>query len=186
MKFINLKLFRKERGLTQRAFVKQVGLAQSTVSYLENGVIELKESHIDAIKQAFPEVNISDYMFEFETYPAHLGFQFKHQPDKEDPFPGMWTVPTPLEVVESLPILCKNGRVRIAFEGHIILDRNDGTFEEIGYHIIPPNKFSDKYLLAKLTKKSWFDSILYEEFKRAYLIGCKLAGIHPVEQEKWF
>lgn len=184
MKFINLKLFRKERGLTQRDFVKQVGLVQSVVSYLENGVKEVTETHLDAFRKAYPGVNFSDYVFESETYPANLRYQFEYKPEVADPFPGMWTVPTPLEVVESLPILCRNGRVRIAFDGHILLDRNDGTFKELGYHIIDPRKFSDKHLLAKLTRNSWFDNSLYEEFKRAYLIGCRLAGLHPVEQEK--
>lgn len=186
MKFINLKLFRREIGITQKELVTRIGLPQSVVSYLENGVMDLKEKHLMALNQAFPYQDFSQYIYESETYPQAIQF-WETQPLKDtDPYPGMWTVPTPLEYVESLPILCKNGRVRIAFDGHIILDRNDGSFQEIGYHIIDPSKFSDKHLLAKLTQKSWFGNSLYEEFKRAYLIGCRLAGVHPIEQEKFF
>lgn len=185
MKFIKLKQFRQKRGLTQMALVAQTGISQSMVSFLENGGKEVRESHLEALKVAFPEEDFSSYIYESDRYPAYLNYLKQCEEEEEkDPFSGMWTVPTPIETVDTLPIICKNGRVRVAIDGHIILDRNDGSFNTIGNYVIEPAKFSDNHLIAKLTRKSWFDSNLYEEFKRAYLIGCRLAGMHPVEQER--
>ncbi len=49
MKFINLKLFRKEHGLTQQHLAEVLQLPQSTISYLENGLQEATDHLLNRI-----------------------------------------------------------------------------------------------------------------------------------------
>lgn len=64
MKLINLKQFRKERGLTQTEFGKALKLPQSTVSYLENGLQEVTDYLIEQIKKAYNVDSMSNYLYE--------------------------------------------------------------------------------------------------------------------------
>ena len=76
------------------------------------------------------------------------------------------------------------GRASVSFDGNIVLDRNDGTFLNLGYYVIETDLFSDSDLIYHLTEKAWFNDELYEDFKRCYLIACHLAGKRPVKQIK--
>ena len=76
------------------------------------------------------------------------------------------------------------GRISISFDGDMILDRNDGTFETLGYHFIEPERLQSDSLINGLTEKEWFDDELLEDFKRCYLIACGLTGKVPVPQIK--
>ena len=63
MKFINLKLFRKERGLTQQQLAEVLQLPQSTISYLENGLQEATDHLLNRIKGALKVDDIDGYMY---------------------------------------------------------------------------------------------------------------------------
>lgn len=81
-----------------------------------------------------------------------------------------------------MEIMCISGRIGIALDGHLILDRNNGSFEHIGYCTIEPEDLSDNSLMCRMTDKEWFDNEIYEDLKRAYPVACCLAGIAPVKQ----
>ena len=61
MKFINLRLFRKERKLTQRQLGEALQLPQSTISYLENGLQEATDNLLECIKSTFQVNNLDGY-----------------------------------------------------------------------------------------------------------------------------
>ena len=46
----------------------------------------------------------------------------------------------------------KMGRASISFGGDIVLDRNDGTFLNIGYYVIEPDLFGNRYLIGQCIK----------------------------------
>lgn len=99
-------------------------------------------------------------------------------------FPGDWSMPTPLDRIDGADILVKMGRASVSFDGDIVLDRNDGTFLNLGYYVIEPDSLGVSDLIDRLTEKEWFNDELYEDFKRCYLIACRLVGKRPVAQVK--
>lgn len=183
MKFINLKLFRKERGLNQKQLVNDVGLPQSTVSYIENGYQEVSENHLEKLKNAYPDVDFSSYLYEREDYPYSVMKKHLHKEDIRK-FEGDWSSPNPICQIGKSQVLLKMGRIYISFDGEIIIDRNDGSFERLGYHFIEPEMLESCDLIKGLTAKEWFDDELFEDFKRCYPIACRLVGKMPIKQIK--
>lgn len=183
MKFINLKLFRKERGLSQKQLVSDTGLPQSTVSYIENGYQEVSVSHLEVFKRAYPEVDFAPYIYESEGYPYAILKKSKGENDIRK-FEGDWSAPNPICLIGKYKVLLKMGRIYISFDGDLILDRNDGTFETLGYHFIEPERLGSDNLISGLTEKEWFDDELFEDFKRCYPIACWIVGKMPVPQIK--
>lgn len=139
MKFINLKQFRSERGLSQKQMVSDTGLPQSTVSYIENGYQEVSESHLEVFKRAYPDVDFAPYIYECEDYPYAILKKSKGEKDIRK-FEGDWSAPNPICCIGKYKVLIKMGRIYVSFDGDIIMDRNDGSFESLGYHFIEPDK----------------------------------------------
>lgn len=183
MKFLNLKQFRKDKDLSQKKLVALTGLPQSTISYIENGYQEVREKQLAVLRRAFPEADLSKYIYESDSYPS-LSQSKPLKEESNQTFPGDWSRPNPVDKVEGLEILMKMGRVSISFDGYILLDRNDGTYLNIGYYVINPDLFGETDLIDHLTQKGWFNDGLYEDFKRCYLIACCLVGKRPVKQVK--
>ena len=92
MRFINLKLFRKERGLSQKELVRETGLPQSSVSYIENGYQEVSESHLELLKRAYPDVDFTPYFYESDHYPYSAVAKARHEDDIRK-FEGDWSTP---------------------------------------------------------------------------------------------
>lgn len=42
----------------------------------------------------------------------------------------------------------------------------------------------DSHIIDHLVSKAWFNDEIYEDFKRCYLIACRLAGREPTVQIK--
>lgn len=183
MKFINLKQFRQDRGLSQKELVAITGLPQSTVSYIENGYQEIRENQLTALKQAYPDADFVQYIYESSSYP-YLTNLSRHEMEADRKFPGDWSRPTPLDRIDGTDILVKMGRASVSFDGDIVLDRNDGTFLNLGYYVIEPDSLGVSDLIDRLTEKEWFNDELYEDFKRCYLIACRLVGKRPAAQVK--
>lgn len=183
MKFINLKQFRQDRSLSQKELVAITGLPQSTVSYIENGYQEIRENQLMVLKQAYPDADFSRYIYESASYP-YLTNSNRHKTEANRKFPGDWSRPAPLDKIDGIDILMKMGRASVSFDGDIVLDRNDGTFLNLGYYVIEPDLLGDSDLIDHLTEKEWFNDELYEDFKRCYLIACRLVGKRPVVQIK--
>ncbi len=95
-----------------------------------------------------------------------------------------WDYANPIDILDGLPVVCKTGLINIAKDGTMVIDRNNGIGFRLGYYIIPPKQFIREDLLLSITTKDWFDLDMFEDFKRAYYIGCKVAGIQPVKQLK--
>lgn len=183
MRFINLRKFRKERDLKQNSLAAMAGLQQSAVSYLENGYQEVTDVHLEALQQAFPDVNFSEYIYEQDSFPTAI---VTNRPDLKHwrrLYQGDWNKPSPIDNIQGHDILVKLGRINITGDGDMFLDKNDGTLASLGYYHISVKRLSDTRLLHSLTQKSWFDENMYENFKRCYAIACKIAGVSPVEQE---
>lgn len=53
-----------------------------------------------------------------------------------------------------------------------------------GVYEIDRELMKESDLILHLCDKEWFDERCYEDFKRAYFIGCKMARIKPVKQIK--
>lgn len=183
MKFINLKQFRQDRSLSQKELVAITGLPQSTVSYIENGYQEIRENQLEVLKKAFPDADFARYIYMSASY-SHLTKARHQETWANRKFPGDWSSPTPLDKIDGIDILMQMGRASVSFDGDIVLDRNDGTFLNIGYYVIEPDLFGDRDLIDHLTGKEWFNDELYEDFKRCYLIACRLVGKRPVKQIK--
>lgn len=183
MKFINLKKFREDRELTQKDLVRITGLPQSTVSYIENGLQEICEKHLDTLKSVFPDVDFSPYIYESDNY-AYSVITRNLDEDEKRKFEGDWSTPSPIERIDRTDILLVMGRVSVSFDGDILLDRNDGSFKYMGYYHLGPERFESECLVEYLASKPWFDDEIYEDFKRCYLIVCRLTGREPVSQTK--
>lgn len=93
-------------------------------------------------------------------------------------------MPNPVCHVGRTKVLLKMGRICISFDGLIIIDRNDGSFEKLGYHLIEPEMLERGDLISGLAEKDWFDDEVFEDFKRCYPVACGLAGKKPVPQTK--
>lgn len=167
--------------MSQKEFVKKTGLPQSTVSYLENGYQALYPKQLELIEGAFPEENMSAYIYESDRYPKSVMRDKTSTADMRT-FPGDWSIPAPIKEVDGMGIMCISGRVGVTLDGHLILDRNNGSFEYIGYCTVEPEDLSDNSLMCRMTDKEWFDNEIYEDFKRVYPVACCLAGIVPVKQ----
>lgn len=183
MRFINLKLFRKERGMSQKQLVKNTGLPQSTVSYIENGYQEVSESHLETFKRTYPDADFDTYIYESNDYPYSIVKKSRYEEDFRK-FEGDWSTPNPICYIGKYKVLLKMGRISISFEGDIIMDRNDGSFERLGYHFIEPDMLERSDLISGLTEKDWFNDELFEDFKRCYPVACWLVGKKPVVQIK--
>lgn len=90
----------------------------------------------------------------------------------------------PIDTIEGFAVICKSGKINIAKDGTLLIDRNTGIGYCLSYYIICPNRFNDSNLLLSLIDKKWFDDETLEDFKRAYYIGCRIAGIIPAQQLK--
>ena len=183
MKFINLKLFRGEYNLSQKELVRLTGLTQSIVSYIENGLQEISENQLGPLKEAFPKVDFNRYIYESERY-QHTVVNPDINIEADRHFEGDWSAPTPISQIGEYKILITMERVSVAFDGTIIINRNDGSFRNIGYYQIDPLSLGNEYLIENLTTKDWFNDNVYESFKRCYRIACALVGRKPVNQVK--
>lgn len=184
MKFINLKQFRKERGLTQRQLGEALHLPQSTISYLENGLQEVTDYLLDCIKQEYEVENIEVYVYERKTFhnPGELhisGLEKKEALSNSD-----WNEMEPIDIIDDFPIISKTGRINIAKDGTLLIDRNTGSGYCLSYYVISPDKFADSRLFLSIIEKDWFDDETLEDLKRAYFIGCRIVGVYPVQQVK--
>ena len=184
MKFINLKLFRNERNLTQRQLGEALQLSQSTISYLENGLQEATDYLLQCIKSTFQVDNLDGYIYERKTFHNPGVLHLTSQEQKDIIFNNDWDEIGPIETIEGFPVICKSGRINIAKDGTLLIDRNTGTGFCLSYYIICPDKFIDSNLLLSMVDKKWFDDEILEDFKRAYYIGCRIAGISPAHQLK--
>lgn len=182
MKLINLKQFRKERGLSQVDMSRALSLPQSSISYLENGLQEVTDDLIDRIKKAYKVDDLSDFIYERATFhdPEHVNLSYKEK--MESVFTGDWCSPTPIDIIEGFLIICKEGKISVSTDGTLIIDRNNGIGFRLSHYIIRPEQFENPYLILDLTTKPWFDEEMFENFKRAYFIGCKIADIYPMKQ----
>ena len=183
MRFINLKKFREDNGLTQKELVRMTSLPQSTVSYIENGLQEICEKHLSTLKEVFPDTDFVEYIYESKSY-AQTVVNTEYDENAHRNFEGDWSTPSPIERIGSLDILLTMGRVAVTKDGGMLLDRNDGTFKNLGYHEIGANRLDDAHIIDRLTTKTWFNDEIYEDFKRCYLIACRLAGREPTIQIK--
>lgn len=184
MKFINLKLFRKERNLTQRQLGEVLQLPQSTISYLENGLQEATDHLLECIKNIFQVNDIDGYVYERKTFHNPAVLHLTSQEKKDIIFNNDWNEMIPIDTIEGFAVICKFGRINIAKDGSLLIDRNTGIGYCLSYYVICPNRFNDSNLLLSLTDEKWFDDEILEDFKRAYYIGCRIAGIFPAQQLK--
>lgn len=184
MQFINLKQFRKERGLTQKQLGDALQLPQSTISYLENGLQEATDYLIDCIKRVYNVDNLDGYVYERKTFHDPEKLFMKKSKALNAIFEMNWDMANPIDILEGFPIICKIGQISIAKDGTLLIDRNIGIGYRLSYYIIRPEKFGRADLILSITTKDWFDFDVFEDFKRAYFIGCCISGIHPVEQSK--
>lgn len=184
MKFINLKQLRKERGLTQEQLGKALKLPQSTISYLENGLQEVTDFLLKKIKQTFSIDNLDGYVYERKTFHEPKKTSLERETELAVIFNKDWDRPTPVDNLEGFPIVCKTGRIGIAMDGSLVIDRNMGIGYLISCYVVSPEKFVKEDLLLSITSKEWLDLDMFEDFKRAYYIGCRIAGIPPVKQLK--
>lgn len=184
MKFINLKQFRKERGMSQKELVEKTGFSQCLVSYLENAHQEITDYQLGILREVFPEDNVESYVYEKSSYGVPERMSPSKSPSRHLIEEGDWTVPSPIDIVEGFKVICKMGRILLTQEGDLLLNRNDGSFSHRGYHIITHDKLDSSELISQLCQKDWFDAELFESFKRAYVVACGMAGIKPVEQSK--
>lgn len=184
MKFINLKQFRKERNLTQRQLGEVLQLSQSTISYLENGLQEATDYLLECIKSTFNIDSLDGYVYERKTFHNPKALQFPSQEKKDIIFNTDWNKMKPIDAIEGFQIICKTGKINIAIDGTLLIDRNTGSGYCLSYYVICPDKFDDSNLLLSMTDKKWFDDEILEDFKRAYYIGCRIAGIYPTQQLK--
>lgn len=183
MRFINLKKFREDNGLTQKELVRMTGLSQSTVSYMENRLQEICEKHLSTLKEVFPSTDFSQYIYESKSY-ARAVVNRDNDEEAHRNFEGDWSTPSPIERIGSSEILLSMGRVSVTKDGYMLLDRNDGTFNSLGYYEIDPEGLMDSHIIDHLVSKAWFNDEIYEDFKRCYLIACRLAGREPTVQIK--
>ncbi len=181
MKFINLRMFRQERNISQKQLVIDTGLPQSTVSYIENGYQEISDNHLELLQKAYPETDFGPFIYESEKYPYAV-VKTNRDEEANRTFSGDWSSPIPVCLIGDNRILLKMGRVHVSFDGDIILDRNNGSFKHLGYYHVDSNRLNDKGLISHLTQKAWFDDDIFEDFKRCYLLACGLAGKVPVPQ----
>lgn len=184
MKFINLKQFRKERNLTQRQLGEVLQLSQSTISYLENGLQEATDYLLECIKSTFNVASLDEYVYERKTFHNPKALHFSTQEIKDIIFNNDWNNMKPIDAIEGFQIICKMGKINIAINGTLLIDRNTGSGYCLSYYVICPDKFEDSNLLLSMTDKKWFDDEILEDFKRAYYIGCRIAGIYPTQQLK--
>lgn len=184
MKFINLKLFRNERDLTQRQLGEALQLSQSTISYLENGLQEATDYLLECIKSTFNVGSLDEYVYERKTFHNPKALHFSSREKKDIIFNNDWNNMKPIDVIEGFQIICKMGKINIAINGTLLIDRNTGSGYCLSYYVICPDKFDDSNLLLSMTDKKWFDDEILEDFKRAYYIGCRIAGIYPTQQLK--
>lgn len=184
MKLINLRQFRKERGLTQKQFGEAMQLSQSTVSCLENGLQEATGHLLDRMAKVFMVDNMDDYVYERKTYLDPESVLMTRDEKMAGVFAGDWNEMEPIDIIEGFPIICRLGTVSIGRDGTLLIDRNNGIGYKLSHYVIRPDKFEEPTLLLALTAKQWFDDEMYEDFKRAYFIGCKIADIYPMRQLK--
>lgn len=184
MKFINLKLFRNERNLTQRQLGEALQLPQSTISYLENGLQEATDHLLECIKSIFHVNDLDGYVYERKTFHNPEVLHLTSHEKKDIIFNNDWNEMMPIDTIEGFAVICKSGRINIAKDGTLLIDRNTGIGYCLSYYVICPNRFNDSNLLLSLTDKKWFDGETLEDFKRAYYIACRIAGILPAQQLK--
>lgn len=184
MMFINLKLFRNERQLTQRQLGEALQLSQSTISYLENGLQEATDNLLDCIKSTFCVDNLDGYVYERKTFHNPKTLHFSGQGVKDIIINSDWNEMKPIDSFDGFQIICKTGKINIAKDGTLLIDRNTGSGFCLSYYVISPDKFEDANLILSMMDRKWFDDEIFEDLKRAYYIGCRIAGIYPVQQLK--
>ena len=174
MKFINLKLFRKEHGLTQQHLAEVLQLPQSTISYLENGLQEATDHLLNRIKGALKIDDIDGYIYERKTFNDSERLFLAKKKEKTAIFDMDWNELQPVEEIEGFQIVCKTGQISIAKDGTLLIDRNIGIGYRLNRYIIRPDKFDNPNLLLAISSRDWFDYDMFEDFKTAYYIVCRL------------
>ncbi len=97
-------------------------------------------------------------------------------PDPEALYSGDWDKPEPIREIAGDQILLEMGKVAVAFDGNMWLN---------GYYNISADRLQEDGWILHLTEtKKWFDKDTLEDFKRCYLIACKLAGKKRAHQIK--
>ncbi len=168
--------------MSQKELVQLTGLNQCTVSYLENGHQEVAEQHLEKLRTVFPEVDMESYIYDRETHLPPEKIRMDKSYTHNIILNGDWSLPSPLEITEGMRIICRMGRILVSAYGDILLNKNDGSFSHQGYYVISHRKLEDPCIIQCLSQKEWFDAEMYEDFKRAYFIGCKIADTHPMKQ----
>ena len=183
MKFFNFKKFRNERGLRQVDVAKTLGISQGVVSYLENANQAITDYQITLIKERYKIKDIAPYIYERDTYPTSAEpLLSKHKPGKD--FEGDWNKPRDMAKLADIAVFCQIGNVYISVQGDIIFNPNNGVgFLEPPY-VIHHTILGKQDLVARLTTKPWFNDLMFEEYKRAYIIACALAKVAPAIQQK--
>lgn len=176
MRFINLKKFRQDYNLKQKDISRTTGLNPSVLSFLANGYQVLTDKYLMILEEAYPWADFSAYIYEYDSYPIGIVTADMDSVANRT-FAGDWNQLTPLDNVFGLDILLHMRRVHVTTDGHILIDRNDGTYENLGYYTISPERLSDPTLLYSLTQKEWFNDSVYEDFKRCYYIACHITGM---------
>ena len=184
LKLINLRQFRKERSLTQVELAKVLELPQSTISFLENGRQEVSDYFLECLQKAYGVNNIQEYVYERSYFPDHNHLLLTEKEKMTSIYAGSWEIFTPINIIEGYDIICEIGLICISFEGALIIDRNYGSGKQLSPYIIQPQDLLDPYLLLGLTKKEWFDKEMFDDFKRAYFVACKIIDVKPVTQLK--
>ena len=116
---------------------------------------------------------------------------------------GNWDKPTPLIQLyfrkdkrgKALPIcdvMINRGNWGISSKGHLFYSVDaPKILSDEGYKaihvddckvVIYPEMLRDFDLILKFSQREWFTEKAYEDFKRAYFIACKVAGITPRQQ----
>lgn len=123
-----------------------------------------------------------------------------HDVEQKRIFSKDWDNPTPIfQLVEVAnnnkpyaDIICRIGNWVVSTKGDIAyLYRDDNMIESSeGYmgtedtYDIDNERLDEEDWIIHLTEKVWFTEQCFEDFKRAYFVACKIAGVKPVKQVK--
>ncbi len=71
MNLLDVKRLRKDLCLTQIQFSNEIGVQQSFLSRIENGLDPMPQYFIDKIKELYPNFNISEYLYPKSSSSIH-------------------------------------------------------------------------------------------------------------------
>ena len=91
-------------------------------------------------------------------------------------------------------IVCRIGKWAVSTEGDIaylyrddnMINISDGYLGTYDTYDIYNERLNEPDWILHLTGKDWFTEEVFEDFKRAYFVACKIAGVKPVVQKKTY